>query len=51
MATTLPEPAPATVGVTELLQDLYGGYAALRATAPVQRITGPDRLPFWLVTR
>ncbi|MGK4579255.1 cytochrome P450 family protein [Kitasatospora sp. HPMI-4] len=51
MATTLPEPAPATVGVTELLQDLYGGYAALRATAPVQRITGPDGLPFWLVTR
>ncbi|KJK59401.1 cytochrome P450 family protein [Saccharothrix sp. ST-888] len=51
MATTLPEPAPATVGAAELLQDLYGGYAALRATAPVQRITGPDGLPFWLVTR
>ncbi|MFB7665245.1 cytochrome P450 [Kitasatospora sp. NPDC056138] len=51
MATTLPEPVPVTVGTAELLQDLYGGYAALRASAPVQRIVGPDGLPFWLVTR
>ncbi|MFJ1705061.1 cytochrome P450 [Kitasatospora sp. NPDC088346] len=50
MAITPPGSAPA-VGTAELLQDLYGGYAALRATAPVQRMTGPDGLPFWLVTR
>jgi len=50
MATTLPEPAPA-IGPADLLLDLYGGYAALRGSAPVHRMTGPDGLPFWLVTR
>ncbi|WP_371501666.1 cytochrome P450 [Kitasatospora sp. NBC_00374] len=45
-----PGSAPA-VGTAELLQDLYGGYAALRESAPVRRLVGPDGLPFWLVTR
>ncbi|MFI6449703.1 cytochrome P450 [Kitasatospora sp. NPDC050543] len=50
MATTHPHPEPALTPA-DLLQDLYAGYATLRATSPVQRMTGPDGLPFWLVTR
>ncbi|GAA0682713.1 cytochrome P450 [Kitasatospora atroaurantiaca] len=50
MATTFPDPAPA-IGPADLLLDLYGGYAALRESAPAHRMTGPDGLPFWLVTR
>ncbi|MFE9660548.1 cytochrome P450 [Streptomyces sp. NPDC005955] len=34
-----------------LLADPFTAYAALRATAPVHRITGPDGTPAWLVTR
>ncbi|MEU1286021.1 cytochrome P450 [Kitasatospora sp. NPDC005856] len=36
---------------TSLIADPYGGYARLRADAPVHRVVGPDGLPFWLVTR
>ncbi|MFI6283754.1 cytochrome P450 [Streptomyces sp. NPDC051018] len=35
----------------ELLADPYGVYDRLRETAPVHRVTGPDGLPVWLVTR
>ncbi|MEV8096943.1 cytochrome P450 [Kitasatospora sp. NPDC085879] len=34
-----------------LIADPYTGYARLRAAGPVHRITGPDGLPVWLVTR
>lgn len=34
-----------------LIADPYAGYARLRAAGPVHRITGPDGLPVWLVTR
>jgi cytochrome P450 len=34
-----------------LLDDPFTAYAALRATAPVHRVTGPDGTPAWLVTR
>ncbi|MQS15886.1 cytochrome P450 [Streptomyces kaniharaensis] len=37
--------------VKALIADPYAGYAALRAIAPVHRVTGPDGLPVWLVTR
>lgn len=37
--------------VKALIADPYAGYAALRATTPVHRMTGPDGLPVWLVTR
>ncbi|MGW2253893.1 cytochrome P450 family protein [Kitasatospora sp. NPDC001660] len=37
--------------VKALIADPYAGYAALRASAPVHRIVGPDGLPVWLVTR
>ncbi|MFJ7245044.1 cytochrome P450 [Kitasatospora sp. NPDC098652] len=37
--------------VKSLISDPYGAYAALRAEAPVHRVTGPDGLPVWLVTR
>ena len=36
---------------SELLTDPYAVYARLRETAPVQRITGPDGSPAWIVTR
>lgn len=35
----------------KLIEDPYGSYALLRETEPVHRITGPDGLPVWLVTR
>ncbi|MFD9689452.1 hypothetical protein ACFY2K_31010 [Kitasatospora sp. NPDC001309] len=31
--------------VKSLISDPYGAYAALRAEAPVHRVTGPDGLP------
>ncbi|MCX4751554.1 cytochrome P450 [Kitasatospora sp. NBC_01287] len=34
-----------------LLADPHGGYARLRAAAPVHRTTTPDGAPVWLVTR
>ncbi|MEV4559331.1 cytochrome P450 [Kitasatospora sp. NPDC049285] len=37
--------------VLSLIADPYAGYAALRADGPVHRVTGPDGLPVWLVTR
>ncbi|MEV7022571.1 cytochrome P450 [Kitasatospora sp. NPDC093558] len=37
--------------VKSLIGDPYAGYAALRASAPVHRVVGPDGLPVWLVTR
>ncbi|MFD7448777.1 cytochrome P450 [Kitasatospora sp. NPDC059827] len=37
--------------VKSLISDPYGAYAGLRAEAPVHRVTGPDGLPVWLVTR
>ncbi|TSB25304.1 cytochrome P450 family protein [Streptomyces benahoarensis] len=39
------------VDVTPLLDDPHTAYAALRASGPVHRITGPDGQPAWLVTR
>ncbi|MET9664269.1 cytochrome P450 [Streptomyces sp. NPDC006475] len=36
---------------SELLTDPYAVYSRLRETAPVQRITGPDGSPAWIVTR
>ncbi|MET8545691.1 cytochrome P450 [Kitasatospora sp. NPDC004799] len=39
------------LSLTSLIADPYGGYARLRADAPVHRVVGPDGLPFWLVTR
>ncbi|MER6912834.1 cytochrome P450 [Streptomyces sp. NPDC000594] len=35
----------------ELLDDPYTVYDRLRTSAPVHRITGPDGLPVWIVTR
>ncbi|WP_030243124.1 cytochrome P450 family protein [Streptomyces sp. NRRL S-350] len=43
---TAPDPA-----LKSLIADPYAGYARLRADAPVHRITGPDGLPVWLVSR
>ncbi|MGX2997858.1 cytochrome P450 family protein [Streptomyces sp. JNUCC 64] len=43
--------APPADVVGRLLDDPFAGYAELRATAPVHRITGPDGTPAWLVTR
>ncbi|MFD0275295.1 cytochrome P450 [Kitasatospora sp. NPDC127111] len=37
--------------VAALIADPYAGYAALREAGPVHRVTGPDGLPVWLVTR
>ncbi|GAA5016578.1 cytochrome P450 [Kitasatospora paranensis] len=42
---------PAVPGVADLLQDPHTAWAGLREHAPVRRLTGPDGLPFWLVTR
>ncbi|WP_189134120.1 cytochrome P450 family protein [Wenjunlia tyrosinilytica] len=42
---------PYTVDDARLLADPYAVYAELREQAPVQRITGPDGAPAWLVTR
>ncbi|MFD9129224.1 cytochrome P450 [Kitasatospora sp. NPDC059571] len=42
---------PALPGVADLLQDPHTAWADLREAAPVRRLTGPDGLPFWLVTR
>ncbi|MGF1425367.1 cytochrome P450 family protein [Kitasatospora sp. LaBMicrA B282] len=47
MSSTEPIADPAAL----LLADPYAGYAALRQAGPVHRITGPDGLPVWLVTR
>ncbi|MEU0395757.1 cytochrome P450 [Streptomyces sp. NPDC006208] len=44
MATTLPDP-PA------LVADPHAAYARLREAGPVHRVTGPDGLPVWIVTR
>lgn len=47
-------PAPAALPddtARALIADPYAGYATLRETGPVHRITGPDGLPVWLVTR
>ncbi|MET9481258.1 cytochrome P450 [Streptomyces sp. NPDC006638] len=49
-----PPPAPTTPPADltgELLADPYDVYARLRETAPVRRITGPDGMPAWIVTR
>ncbi|MFJ8039776.1 cytochrome P450 [Kitasatospora sp. NPDC096147] len=55
MTTTQPTPAPAPLPTTDpvalLSADPYAGYAALRSAGPVHRVTGPDGLPVWLVTR
>ncbi|MFG2206476.1 cytochrome P450 [Streptomyces sp. NPDC048638] len=46
------EPGPdAPIDVTPLLDDPHAASAALRASGPVHRITGPDGHPAWLVTR
>ncbi|MDH6113941.1 cytochrome P450 [Kitasatospora sp. MAP12-15] len=50
MQTTPPEQTSALSPLT-LMEDPYGGYAQLRQAGPVHRITGPDGLPIWLVTR
>ncbi|GAA3015982.1 cytochrome P450 [Kitasatospora albolonga] len=42
---------PAADPVALLTADPYAGYAALREAGPVHRVTGPDGLPVWLVTR
>ncbi|MER5863463.1 cytochrome P450 [Kitasatospora sp. NPDC002040] len=42
---------PAADPVAELIDDPYRAYARLRAAGPVHRVTGPDGLPVWLVTR
>ncbi|MEU8515368.1 cytochrome P450 [Kitasatospora sp. NPDC048722] len=42
---------PSDLTVKALIADPYAGYAALRASAPVHRVVGPDGLPVWLVTR
>ncbi|MFG2825687.1 cytochrome P450 [Kitasatospora sp. NPDC048365] len=34
-----------------LTADPHAGFAALRESGPVHRVTGPDGLPVWLVTR
>lgn len=39
------------IDVSPLLEDPYGTYTRLRAAGPVQRITGTDGRPAWLVTR
>ncbi|MDH6579293.1 cytochrome P450 [Kitasatospora sp. MAP5-34] len=39
------------MAAAELVGDPYGSYARLREEGPVQRITGLDGLPAWLVTR
>lgn len=44
-------PTPDPVGTSELIADPYTVYARLRQAGPVHRITGPDGLPAWLVTR
>ncbi len=42
---------PVQVDTAALIADPYPTYAALRTAGPVHRITGPDGLPAWLVTR
>ncbi|GAA2151910.1 cytochrome P450 [Kitasatospora kazusensis] len=49
MQTTPDRTSP--VPPAELLGDPYGSYALLRQDGPAHRITGPDGLPVWLVSR
>ncbi|MFI1100276.1 cytochrome P450 [Streptomyces melanogenes] len=44
MATAFPD-------LSALVADPHAAYAHLRETGPVHRITGPDGLPVWIVTR
>lgn len=50
MQNTTP-PATGPVDTHALVEDPYAVYARLRQAGPVHRITGPDGLPAWLVTR
>ncbi|MFJ5777054.1 cytochrome P450 [Streptomyces sp. NPDC093094] len=44
MAAVFPDP-------TDLVDDPHPAYARLREAGPVHRVTGPDGLPVWIVTR
>ncbi|MFE9880834.1 cytochrome P450 [Streptomyces sp. NPDC005784] len=44
MSTAFPDPAT-------LVADPHAAYARLREAGPVHKITGPDGLPIWIVTR
>ncbi|MCB5169481.1 cytochrome P450 [Streptomyces bambusae] len=43
--------APPADPAAALVHDPHGSYARLREAGPVHRITGPDGLPVWVVTR
>jgi cytochrome P450 len=52
MAPSTPDVSDAPDDLTsDLLADPYEVYARLRETAPVRRISGPDGLSAWIVTR
>ncbi|MCH0539684.1 cytochrome P450 [Streptomyces sp. MUM 203J] len=40
-----------TTAFPDLTADPHAAYAHLRAAGPVHRVTGPDGLPVWIVTR
>ncbi|MDT0466627.1 cytochrome P450 family protein [Streptomyces gibsoniae] len=43
--------ATASPDLSALVADPYSTYARLREAGPVHRVTGPDGLPVWIVTR